>query len=78
MNVGWNEFGVKWTWGEMNLGWNEPGVKWMWGEMTWGEMIWGEMNVGWNDTKPIKITTVLMIIVTFQTNENIQKGFEFA
>ena len=55
MNVGWNEFGVKWTWGEINLGWNEPGVKWMWGEMTWGEMIWGEMNVGWNDTKPLSI-----------------------
>ena len=28
MNVGWNEFGVKWTWGEMiwgemNVGWND-------------------------------------------------------
>ena len=40
----------------MNLGWNEPGVKWMWGEMTWGEMIWGEMNVGWNDTKPQRLS----------------------
>ena len=30
MNVGWNEFGVKWTWGEMNVGWNDtkPSKRW--------------------------------------------------
>ena len=44
----------------MNVGWNEPGVKWMWGEMTWGEMIWGEMNVGWNDTKPLQVLYIII------------------
>ena len=58
MNVGWNECGLKWMWGEMIWGemkWGE--LKWgdmKWGEMKCGDMIWGEMKCGemifgWND-----------------------------